>query len=231
MTPRQSDRVSTMSARYTLFVGSKNTSSWSLRPWLAMKMAELPFEEVVIALRTPETKANITPHSPSGKVPALLIAEKNTEHTVWDSLAICETLAERHPRARLWPSNAAKRAEARSVVAEMHSGFQALRSALSMEIAARHPTPQLDEATAADIARIVAIWTSALKDNGKPGGFLFGHFSIADAFYAPVATRFATYGIALPAPARSYVKRILALPAMREWTKAAKTEVKRALSR
>lgn len=228
MTPPQLDWASSMTARYTLFVGSKNISSWSLRPWLAMKMAKLPFEEVVIRLRTAETKANIKPHSPSGKVPALLIADKGKEQTVWDSLAICETLAERHPRVRLWPSNAAKRAEARSVVAEMHSGFQALRSALSMEITARHPTPQLDEATAADVARIVAIWTSALKENGKPGGFLFGHFTIADAFYAPVATRFVTYGISLPAPARAYVKRILALPAMREWAKAAKAEIRNA---
>jgi glutathione S-transferase len=217
-----------MTARYTLFIGSKNFSSWSLRPWLAMKMAGLPFEEILIALRTPETKARIQPHSPSGKVPALLIAEKGKERTVWDSLAICETLAERHRRARLWPEDTNLRAEARSIVAEMHSGFFALRNALSMEIAARHPTPILDEATTADIARIVGIWTASLAKNGKRGGFLFGHFTIADAFYAPVATRFATYGVALNGPARAYLKRVLALPAMREWAKAAKTEARSA---
>jgi glutathione S-transferase len=213
-----------MTVCYTLFIGSKNTSSWSLRPWLAMKMAKLPFEEVLIKLRTPQTKANILPHSPSGKVPALLIAEKGKEATVWDSLAICETLSERHPRAKLWPSSATARGEARSIVAEMHSGFAALRNALSMEIAARHPTPELDDATKADIARIVGMWTSALAANGKRGGFLFGRFSIADAFYAPVATRFETYGVPLPAPARAYVKRLLALAPMREWAKAAKLE-------
>jgi glutathione S-transferase len=106
----------------------------------------------------------------------------------------------------------------------MHSGFAALRNALSMEIAARHPTPELDDATKADIARIVGMWTSALAANGKRGGFLFGRFSIADAFYAPVATRFETYGVPLPAPARAYVKRLLALAPMREWAKAAKLE-------
>src|SRR5262245_51714056 len=113
-----------MTAAYTLFIGSKNFSSWSLRPWLVMKMAKLPFEEIVIPLQQPETKARIQPHSPSGKLPALLIAEKSKKQTVWDSFAICETLAERHPRARLWPSNASRRSRARSIVAEMHSGFQ-----------------------------------------------------------------------------------------------------------
>ena len=217
-----------MTARYTLFIGSKNFSSWSLRPWLAMKLAKLPFEEVVIRLRTPETKGNILPHSPSGKVPALLLEENGKRHTVWDSLAICETLAERHPRARLWPRSASRRAQARSIAAEMHSGFQALRSALPMEIAARHPTPELDDATKAGITRIVEMWTLALAENSKRGNFLFGPFTIADAFYAPVATRFATYSVALPPAARVYVKRILALAPMREWAKGAKAEVKEA---
>src|SRR5215467_1732488 len=130
-----------MAAHYTLYIGSKNWSSWSLRPWLAMKMAKLAFDEVMIPLRTPETKPSIKPHSPSGKVPALLISEKGKTLTVWDSLAICETINDRHPRAKLWPKAPAARARARSVVAEMHSGFQGLRNALSMEIAAKHPTP------------------------------------------------------------------------------------------
>jgi glutathione S-transferase len=213
-----------MSAHYTLFIGSKNTSSWSLRPWLAMKMAGLAFEEVLIALRRPETKDEIKPHSPSGKVPALRIEEAGGVQTVWDSLAICETLAERHSEARLWPSDGVARAEARSVAAEMHSGFADVRKALSMDIAARHPTPPLDDAAQAQIARIVTIWEGALARFGKEGGFLFGPFTIADAFYAPVVTRFETYGIPLPAVAQAYTQRILALGPMRAWEIAAKAE-------
>jgi glutathione S-transferase len=214
-----------MSARYTLYIGSKNISSWSLRPWLAMKMAKLPFDEVLIKLRTPETKARIQSLWPSGKVPALKIDGEGKSTTIWDSLAICETLAERHAEAQLWPEDATTRARARSVVAEMHSGFPDLRTVLSMEIAARHPTPALDEAVQRDISRVIAIWTSALGEVGRQGGgFLFGHFSIADAFYAPVVTRFETYGIHLPAIAQAYAQRILALAPMREWDAAAKVE-------
>jgi glutathione S-transferase len=214
-----------MSARYTLFIGSKNISSWSLRPWLAMKMANLPFEEVLIALRQPETKAEIKPHSPSGKVPALRIEEGTREQTVWDSLAICETLAERHPGAHLWPADTSARAEARSVTAEMHSGFPDLRNTLSMDIARRHPVPALDDTVNGQIARIVAIWEAALTRYKNDAGFLFGEFSIADAFYAPVVTRFRTYGIPLPAVAQAYAQRILALAPMGEWEIAAKTQV------
>ena len=215
-----------MGVRYTLTIGSKNTSSWSLRPWLAMKMANIPFEEVLIKLRTPETKARIQPLSPSGKVPALGIEEDGASRTVWDSLAICETLAERHRDAWLWPENPAARAHARSIAAEMHSGFPDLRKVLSMEIAARHPTPALDNQVQSDIARIIAIWTGALEASGARGGFLFGAFSIADAFFAPVVTRFETYGIHLPAVAQAYGQRVLALPPMREWSAAAKVEAK-----
>lgn len=217
-----------MSARYTLFIGSKNTSSWSLRPWLVMKMAKLAFAEVLIPLRRPETREQIAPHSPSGRVPALKIEDEGRVQTVWDSLAICETLAERHPDAQMWPQDASLRAQARSIAAEMHSGFQDVRHVLSMEIAARHPTPALDDSVQAQIARIVAIWESALPRFGKQGGFLFGAFTIADAFYAPVATRFETYGIHLPAVAQAYTQRILTLPAMREWEAAAKAEAVRA---
>jgi glutathione S-transferase len=214
-----------MNARYTLFIGSKNTSSWSLRPWIAMKMAKLPFEEVLIALRRPETRDEIKPHSPSGKVPALKIEEGGRVQTVWESLAICETLAERHPDAGLWPHDPAARAEARSVAAEMHSGFPDVRNALSMDIAARLPTPELSDGAREQIARVVVIWESALTRFGKDGGFLFGSFTIADAFYAPVATRFETYGIALPPAAKAYQQRILALAPMREWEEAAKAQM------
>jgi glutathione S-transferase len=192
-----------------------------------MKMAKIPFEEVVIRLHTSESKGRILAHSPSGKVPALKIEDGGGSQTVWDSLAICETLAERHPEARLWPENGAKKAHARSVVAEMHSGFQNLRRALSMEIAARHPTPALEDEVQADIARIIAIWTRALEAHEDGGGFLFGRFSIADAFYAPVVTRFETYAIHLPAVAQAYAQRVLALPAMHEWATAANAEVTR----
>jgi glutathione S-transferase len=211
-------------ARYTLYIGNKNLSSWSLRPWLAMKTAKLPFEEAVIRLHRSESKGRILLHSPSGKVPALKIEEGGASQTVWDSFAICETLAERHPEAKLWPDAAAARAQARSVAAEMHSGFADLRRALSMEIAARYPTPALDDQVQADIARIIAIWTRALAAHEGEGGFLFGRFSIADAFFAPVVTRFETYAIHLPAVAQAYAQRVLALPAMHEWAAAAKAE-------
>src|SRR6266550_8059904 len=169
-----------MAARYTLYIGSKNISSWSLRPWLAMRNAKLAFVEVLIPFRKPETVSQIKVHSPSAKVPALKIEEDGASRIVWDSLAICETLAERHPEARLWPEDAAARAESRSIVAEMHSGFPDLRRVLSMDLAARHPTPPFDDAVQAQIARIVAMWQSVLDRYGKNSGFLFGHFTIAD---------------------------------------------------
>jgi glutathione S-transferase len=210
-----------MTARYTLFIGSKNTSSWSLRPWLAMKMAGLAFEEVLIPLRRPDTPTAIKAHSPSGKVPALKIEENGHSTIVWDSLAICETLAERHPDRQLWPQDPHTRMQARSVAAEMHSGFADLRRVLPMDIAGRHPIPPLDDAVQEQIARVTAIWVSALTRLAKDGGFLFGGFTIADAFYAPVVTRFETYGIHLPAIAQAYTQRILALAPMQEWHAAA----------
>jgi glutathione S-transferase len=189
-----------------------------------MKMAGLVFDEVLIALRRPETKQKILPHSPSGKLPALRIEEDGGVQTVWDTLAICETLAERHPEAHLWPLDKAARAHARSVAAEMHSGFPDVRKLLSMDIAARHPTPALDADAQVQIARIVAIWEEALGRYGTDGGFLFGPFTIVDAFYAPVVTRFETYGIHLPAVAQAYAQRILKLGPMREWEIAARAE-------
>jgi glutathione S-transferase len=209
-----------MVARYTLIIGSKNTSSWSLRPWLTMKMAKLSFDEVVIPLRRPDTAAEIRSHSPSGKLPALKIDEGGHVQTVWDTLAICETLAERHPDLHLWPQDPGRRIEARSIAAEMHSGFPDLRRVLPMDIAARLPVPPLDDTVQDQIARVVAIWVSALTRFGKEGSFLFGSFSIADAFYAPVVSRFETYGIHLPAIAQAYSQRVLALPPMREWEAA-----------
>jgi glutathione S-transferase len=211
-----------MNARYTLYIGSKSFSSWSLRPWLAMKVAKLPFEEALITLRTPDTKARIAALSPSTKVPALRIAENGKSYLVWDSLAICETLAERHPEAQLWPKDSRTRAEARSMCAEMHSGFPDLRQTLPMDVTQRIPTPELDENVRNQIGRIIAMWETALKQNG--GHFLCGALSIADCYYAPVVTRFETYAIPLPAVAQAYCQRILALPPMKEWTAAAKAE-------
>jgi glutathione S-transferase len=212
-----------MAAPYTLVIGDKNFSSWSLRPWLAMKVAGIPFDEVAVRLYQLDTTATIRAHSGAGRVPVLKFAENGETRTVWDSLAICETLAERHPQARLWPADAASRSHARSITAEMHSGFPDVRRQLSMDITARHPTPELEKATRDQVDRIVAIWTDALSRH-HDGGFLFGHFSIADAFYAPVVTRFATYSVPLPAAAADYCQFVNALPAMREWTEAAHAE-------
>ncbi len=210
--------------QYTLFIGTRNYSSWSLRPWLAMKMAKLDFTEVVIPLRQPDTKGRILEHSPSGKVPLLVIERPDTKDLIWDSLAICETLAERLPSAQLWPQDSAARAFARSVTAEMHSGFPELRAALPMDIIARNAPAPLSEPVQQQVNRIHDIWHQALKQYGGRDGFLFGRFSIADAFYAPVVTRFVTHAISLPPPLQDYSQRILSLPAMQEWAAAAQSE-------
>jgi glutathione S-transferase len=217
-----------MPARYTLVVGTKNWSTWSLRPYLALRATGAPFEEVVIGLRqqtSPSTKEEILKHSPAGWVPILKIREGDREQIVWDSLAICETLAERHPDAHLWPDDPMRRAEARSYAAEMHSGFGPMRAHLSMDMARRLALPQLSEEAQANVARVIAAWSSALDRFGSDGGFLFGRFSIADCMYAPVCSRFRTYGIAVPAPVTAYIERIFALPAMQDWYNAAEREV------
>jgi glutathione S-transferase len=210
-------------ARYRLIVGTKDWSSWSLRAWLALKACGEPFEEIVIRLRQPGTRARILEHSPSGKVPALQIEDAGGPYTVFDSLAICETLAERHPDAALWPDDPAARAFARSISAAMHSGYAELRAALSMDFARRLPTPELNETVEAQIAEITSYWQAAL---GRTDGdaFLFGRFSIADCMYAPVVSRFRTYGIALAPALCAYSDRMFAHPAMREWEADAEAE-------
>jgi glutathione S-transferase len=201
-----------------LVVGDRNFSSWSLRPWLAAKQAGLPFDEVTVRLRAADAKAAILKHSPSGKVPCLI----DGPTLVWDSLAICEYLAELAPA--LWPADRAARAEARSVSAEMHAGFTALRQNMGMEIRAAKPgeghSPEVD----ADIARIVAIWESCRQRFAAGGPFLFGAFSIADAMYAPVVWRFQTYAVALPPASQAWTAAMRALPAMREWQAGALAE-------
>ncbi|HXC54281.1 MAG TPA: glutathione S-transferase C-terminal domain-containing protein [Rhizomicrobium sp.] len=215
-----------MDARYTLVVGTKDWSSWSLRAYLALRATGAAFEEVFVQLRhQPMTGDEIRKYSKAGRLPVLKIAESGREVTVWDSLAICETLAERHPEAKLWPADPFVRAEARAASAEMHSGFADVRDQLSMDFARRRPLPALRDETRAQVARILDLWSSALARFGAGGGFLFGAFSIADCMYAPVMSRFVTYGVEMPAPVQAYSERIMALPAMRDWGAAAQKEV------
>jgi glutathione S-transferase len=193
-----------------LVIGNKNYSSWSLRPWLAMKVHGIPFDEKRIALYTAGSKEDIGRYSPAGKVPIL----NDGGTVVWDSLAILEYLAERYPR--LWPRDAAERARARSLAAEMHAGFAKLREHMSMNVRKRYPGKGRTAEVLADIARITAIWA------GAKGPFLFGEFGAVDAMYAPVVLRFRTYEV--EGPNREYMDAMLALPAMREWIEAAERE-------
>ena len=203
-----------------LVIGNKAYSSWSLRPWLLMKHAGIAFEEIRLSLYAEGAKQKLLQHSAAGKVPVL----KDGDLTVWDSLAICEYLAERYPEKQLWPAQPAARARARSISAEMHSGFTNLRNQMPMnvrrEIPGRARTPEV----AADVARIETIWNECRSRHGADGPFLFGAFCIADAMYAPVASRFRTYGVALAGAGAQYAAAIHALPAMREWIAGAHAE-------
>lgn len=206
--------------RYTLAIGNKNYSSWSLRPWLLMKQTGIAFDEVRIPLYTPESRARIAEFSSSGKVPCLVDGDLH----VWDSLAICEYLAERHPDLNLWPADAAQRALARSISAEMHSGFQNLRSKMTMNCRGSFPGRGRSVEVAAEIDRIQRIWAGCRERHPEGGAFLFGAFSIADAMYAPVVLRFRTYAVQLNGTCRAYADAILALPALQEWLSAAAVE-------
>jgi len=215
------------SMTYELVIGDKNISSWSLRPWLAMKHAGIPFREINVTLRTPETKAQILAHSAAGKVP-VLIADGQT---IWESLGILEFLAEAHPEAGLWPQQPEVRAYARCAAAEMHAGFQALRTHCPMDLVRRLPMASLPDPVSADVRRIVGLWRDCRGRYGAGGDFLFGAFSAADAMYAPVASRFRTYLPDLGAygddgTAQAYVDTVFALPAMAEWEAAAKLDPK-----
>ena len=214
-----------MTARYTLIVGTKDWSSWSLRPYLALRHIGVAFDEELVTLRRDTTSPEILNYSPAGRVPVLKIAEAGETTTVWDSLAICETLNDRHPDAKLWPDDPMVRARARAYAAEMHSGFADVRDQLSMDFVRRLPLPRLRDATKLQIARIIAAWSEALAKQDGTGGFLFGRFSIADCMYAPVVSRFTTYGVDAPAPVRTYMERMMALPAMQDWARAAQAEV------
>jgi len=205
-------------AQYTLVIGNKAYSSWSMRPWLLMKEAGLAFDEVRIPLYQEGHDRKIREYSPAGRVPVLV----DGAVTVWDSLAICEYLAERHAEKNLWPAAAAARAHARAVSAEMHAGFAALRSNMGMNVRRSFPGVGMTPGVAKDIARIEQLWDDCLQRYGGP--FLFGAFGIADAMYAPVATRFRTYAVGLSAVAQRYADLLLALPAVAEWYAAAHAE-------
>ena len=194
-----------------LVVGNKNYSSWSLRPYLALAQTGAAFRTEVIVLDQPDTRDRILARNPAGKVPVLV----DGDLTIWDSLAICEYLAETYPAAKLWPADRVARARARSVAAEMHSGFPALRGAMPMNLRARKPGVGHTPDALADAARVQQVWRECLRASGGP--FLFGHFTIADAMFAPVTARFTTYGVPLDAQLAAYVDAVAGLPAYKAW--------------
>jgi glutathione S-transferase len=203
-----------------LIIGNKNYSSWSFRPWLAMKVAGLAFEETVISLDAPDFKARVTVPGGSGRVPVLIDGDVR----VWESLAILEYLAEKFPAAGLWPQNAAARARARAIASEMHAGFLPLRRHLPMNVARPVTKRMLDDGAAANAGRIDAIWSECRATFGVDGPFLFGAFGAADAMYAPVVWRFHTYAVEVGTAARDYMRAMMALPAWAEWREAARRE-------
>ncbi len=203
-----------------LIIGNKNNSSWSFRPWFAMKVTSIEFQETVISLETTDFKARITKMSGAGKVPVLIDGDVN----IWESLAILEYLAEKFPAAGLWPRDAAARAHARAICSEMHAGFQPLRRQLPMNVWRPVIPRQIDPDAQADVARIDAIWNECRSRFGAAGPFLYGAFGAADAMYAPVVWRFHTYAVEASATARDYMHALMALPAWKEWRDAAHRE-------
>ncbi|MDA0705386.1 MAG: glutathione S-transferase family protein [Proteobacteria bacterium] len=203
-----------------LIIGNKNYSSWSLRTWLLLREAGIEFTEHRIALDIESTAAEIAKVSPAGTVPVLQLDDL----TVWDTLAIAETVAERYPQAALWPADAAVRAHARSICAEMHAGFAVLRNSMPMNCRAMGRKVPLPDNLTREIDRIFAIWSDCYHRYGEDNGWLFGAFSVADAMFAPVVLRFRTYGINLPESALHYPHRLLRSEAMQEWLAAAESE-------
>ena len=206
-----------------LVIGNKNYSSWSMRPWVLLRQAQIPFEEVQLKFGERDgglTVPGIEKYSAAGKVPVLVVDGQ----PVWDSLAIAETAAELFPDKQLWPADAAARRMARSACAEMHSGFQALRGQMPMNIRSRHPGKGMNAKSKKDIDRVVALWSACRERFGGAGPLLFGRFSAADAFFAPVVMRFHTYAVELPPVAKQYCDAVQALSAVREWCDAARRE-------
>lgn len=207
-------------SRYTLVIGNKNYSSWSLRPWIWLRQCEIEFREKRIALFTDSYKQELQPYFSGGKVPVLL----DGDLTIWDSLAILEYLAEQHVDARGWPEESRARVVARSVSAEMHAGFAALRGALPMNCRKHFLAYAITDAVQQDINRVTALWTHCRQHYGAGGGWLFGEFSIADAMYAPVVLRFHGYDVSLPGVAGEYVQYVLKNRYIQEWMEAGRQE-------
>ena len=201
-----------MSVSLVLVIANKNYSSWSMRPWTLLRGREIPFRERMIKFESQEWRDSIGKLSPSGLVPVLWEGEPGTSFATWDTLAIAERLHELFPKRGIWPSDPRLRAQARSAAAEMHSGFRALRGSMPMNIRNRYPGKGMNDGVAKDIARISALWGQA------KGPYLFGEFGAADAFYAPVATRFVTYGVKLKGAAQKYQQTLLDSPAVKAWS-------------
>ena len=210
-----------MAVKPQLVIGNKNCSSWSLRAWFLLREADIDFDENRISLDTAGTAAQIAEFTQAGRVPVLLLDEV----TVWDTLAIAETAAERWPDKNLWPGDADARAHARSISAEMHSGFGALRAGMPMNCRAMGRKVSLPDELTQDVDRVIAIWSECHRRYGADEGWLFGDFCIADAMYAPVVLRFRTYGINLPESAGFYPRRLLQSTAMQEWLASAESEI------
>lgn len=211
---------------FHIYIGYREVSSWSLRGWLPLRKAGVPFEETLIRYRLPEHKARLLAISPSGKVPLLVHRRDEQEVKVWDSLAIGEYLADLFPERRLWPEDPVARAFARSIAAEMHSGFRPLREHLPMALLEVTPKTIGDEEALADIARVTALWREARERWGAANGgpWLFGHFTIADAMYAPIVTRFRTYGTEVDPVSRAYMDAVLADPDFMAWEAQARLD-------
>ncbi len=203
-----------------LVIGNKNYSSWSFRPWIAMKAVDIPFDETVISLSAPDFKERLLKISGTGKVPALVDGNVH----VWESLAILEYLADTFPDRRLWPADPAARAHARAIASEMHAGFVPLRRALPMNFWRPVKARTLTDEVVANVRRIDAMWTDCRVRFGQDGPFLFGAFGAADAMYAPVVSRFHTYAVEVGAAGRAYMEAMMALPAWSEWSAAALKE-------
>ena len=207
-------------ARLTLVIGNKNYSSWSFRPWIAMRQAGIDFAEEVIALDRRDTKWKILAHSGAGRVPVL----HDGKLTVWELLAIIEYVAESFPEAGLWPSGKAARATARAAACEMHGGFLALRNACPMNMRRKPSRFKVDAGVKRDVARIEALWAACRSAHGKRGPFLFGRFSAADAMFAPVVNRLHVYGFKVSAETRDYMQAMMGLAAWHDWARAARAE-------
>lgn len=203
-----------------LIIANKNYSSWSFRPWLAMKVAGIAFDETVISLDASDFKARVSAFGGAGRVPIVVDGDVR----VWESLAILEYIAEKFPAARLWPEAVSARAHARAVAAEMHAGFLPLRRHLPMNVSRPVQKRALDEGSKADVARIDAIWSKCRARFGSSAPFLFGAFGAADAMYAPIVWRFHTYAVDVSRSARSYMEAMMVLPAWAEWRAAARRE-------